>query len=57
MNLSEKIGYAQRHVESIARHDDEDAAVRKAALRRLRDLCDAEEAAIDARIAEKVGAL
>lgn len=57
MDLKTKIGYASQHIESIARHDDADADVRKAALKAVAAKCDAEAALIDERVAAKIAAV
>jgi hypothetical protein len=54
MNLQRKIEVATMAVTSISRHEDEDAAVRHAALDRLEALVKAEREAIDARVAERI---
>lgn len=50
MNLTRKIEVAAMAITSISRHDDEDAAVRHAALDRVEALLRAERDAIDARL-------
>jgi hypothetical protein len=54
MNLSKKLDYARQAVDSISRHDDEDAAVRKAMLMTLHRYVESEIAAADARVAVRV---
>ena len=57
MNLKEKLPIAQRAIQSIARHDDEDSDVRKVFLASLQEFIKDEIAAIDARVAERVAQL
>lgn len=54
MNLARKLEIAAMSVTSISRHDDEDAAVRHAALTKLEELIKAEREAMDARIAAHI---
>lgn len=56
MKIAEKLPYAEQHIRSIARHDDQDAAVRLAALDRLVKFIEAEKAAIDERVKAKISA-
>lgn len=56
MNIARKIELAKGAIESIARHDDVDSTVRKAALVALNDFLVDEETAIDARNAAAVAA-
>lgn len=60
MNLAEKIVIAKQAINSISRHDDEDAAVRLAMLARVQQHIDNEREDIEARnrlrIAELTGA-
>lgn len=57
MNLADKTVIAKRAIDSISRHDDEDAAVRHAMLATLRKHIDAECEAIDTRNAERIAEL
>ena len=50
MDLQAKIVIARRAVESISRHDDEEAAVRLATLDRVDEIIKAERAAIRERV-------
>lgn len=50
MNLARKIEIAVLAVTSISRHDDEDAAVRHAALDKLLGLIQAEKELMDSRV-------
>jgi hypothetical protein len=54
MDLVKKLDYARSAVNSISRHDDEDAAVRKIMLDQVVAHVQAEQAAIDARVAERL---
>lgn len=54
MNLNQKLPIAKRAIESISRHDDEDAVVRKAFLEELMGFIDNEKLAIDTRVQERV---
>jgi hypothetical protein len=54
MNLARKIEIAALAVTSISRHDDEDAAVRHAALARLEELIKAEHEAMDERVKARI---
>lgn len=56
MDLKTKIAYAGKSIESIARHDDVDAAVREAALDEVVKKIDAERQAIAERLQAKIGA-
>lgn len=60
MDIKRKIELAQQSIASIARHDDEDLAVREAALNRVGEIIAAErdqmEERVKARIAQTVGA-
>lgn len=57
MNVSDKLKYAKAHVNSISRHDDEDAAVRKAMLLDLQKHIAEETQAIDDRVAAKAATM
>lgn len=57
MNVADKLKYAKAHINSISRHDDEDAAVRKALLADLKQHITAEVQAIDARTTAKAAAM
>jgi hypothetical protein len=57
MDLKRKTEIACQTVDSISRHDDEDASVRKAILDAVISHIEAEKAAIDARVAERVDSL
>lgn len=54
MNLNRKIEIIKRAVESLARHDDEDVAVRHAALDHVLEHVAAERAAMDERVRRKI---
>ena len=54
MNLTRKIEIIKRAVESLARHDDEDVAVRHAALDHVLEHVAAERAAMDERVKRKI---
>lgn len=56
MDLKRKIEYAGKSIESIARHDDADAAVRHAALDEVAKIIAAERDAINRRVQAKVKA-
>lgn len=56
MKIAEKLPYAEQHIRSISRHDDQDAAVRIAALDRLQRFIDAEKAEIELRVQAKIDA-
>ena len=56
MDIAKKLDYARQAINVIAQHDDEDSAVRKAALDRLNEHIEAERAAIAARVAERIAA-
>ncbi|AKU43560.1 hypothetical protein CPT_Seuss34 [Caulobacter phage Seuss] len=57
MNLQSKLDYWSQHTRSITRHDDENSAVRKAYLAKMRKILDEEEAAIDERDAARINEL
>jgi hypothetical protein len=57
MNLAQKLPIAYAAINSISRHDDEDAAVRLAFLAQVEAHVKAEREAIDARVAARVEAL
>lgn len=57
MDLHQKIGIAGKAVESISRHDDEDAGVRLAALDAVVAKIDEERAGIAARVNARLGQL
>lgn len=57
MNLSEKVAIAKRAIDSISRHDDEDAAVRKAILAQVSAHITAEVEDIDQRVAARLAQL
>jgi hypothetical protein len=57
MDISTKLGYAAKSIESITRHDDENSAVRLEAINLLRGKLDAEEASIRERDAARVSTL
>jgi len=52
MNIAEKLPYAEAAARSIWTHTDSPPEVRRAALARLREICDEGEAAIDAEVAD-----
>lgn len=54
MNLKHKVAVANRAIDSISRHDDEDAAVRHVMLEQVEAHIKAEREAIDARVAERL---
>lgn len=54
MNLNRKIEIIKRAVESLARHDDEDVAVRHATLDHVLEHVAAERAAMDERVRRKI---
>lgn len=56
MQIADKYAYAKQHIRSISRHDDQDAAVRIAALDHLVKFIEAEKAAIDERVRAKIAA-
>jgi hypothetical protein len=57
MNLQQKLEIAATSVRSIARHDDDDADVRRAYLDQLEDVIATERAAIKARVEARVAAI
>lgn len=57
MDLKTKLTYVGKSIESIARHDDVDAAVRHAALDEVETMIRAEREAINARVQAKIAAL
>lgn len=57
MNLADKTTIAKRAIDSISRHDDEDAAVRHAMLDKITKHVEAEREAIDQRNAERIAEL
>lgn len=57
MNLNQKLPIAKRAIESISRHDDEDATVRKAFLASLVEFIAEEQAQIDQRVQARIAAL
>lgn len=56
MNIQRKLELARQHIEIIARHDDEDLAVRQAALQAVADHITAELQAASERVQAKVQA-
>lgn len=54
MNVAEKSSYLDRHIESIARHDDESASIRIGILEAAKEKIDEEIAAMDDRTAERL---
>jgi hypothetical protein len=56
MDLKRKLELLADGVKSISRHDDEDAAVRHAALNLVDAIVKAEREGIDARVAARVAA-
>lgn len=56
MDIARKLEYAQSLITSIGTHEDEDAAVRTAALDQVISLAAAEKAAIDVRLQERIAA-
>lgn len=57
MDLARKTELAAQAINSISRHDDEDAAVRKALLDRVIDHVLAEKVAMDARVEARLAEL
>ena len=57
MDLGTKLNYAKQHVESISRHDDMDADVRRAALDELHNHIEREKLLIAQRVDEKIRAV
>ncbi len=57
MDLQQKVTIAAQAVNSISRHDDEDAQVRLAMLDEVSKHIDAERAAISKRVEERLAAL
>jgi hypothetical protein len=57
MDLQKKAQIAAQAIDSISRHDDEDAAVRHAFLDQVANHIAAEKAGIDKRVVERVGQL
>lgn len=57
MDLAQKVGVATKAIDSISRHDDEDAAVRKAMLAQVSAHIAAEITEIDERIAARLAQL
>lgn len=56
MDLNTKLKYCRSHIESVARHDDMDAAVREAALDRIVEMVEAERTAARERLQAKLEA-
>lgn len=56
MQIHDKLPYAKQHIRSISRHDDQDAAIRLAALDHLVKFIEAEKAAIHERVQAKIDA-
>ena len=56
MDIKRKLEVAQQAIQSISTHDDEDLAVRNAALDRIVALVEAEKAAAAQRVAERIAA-
>ena len=56
MDIKTKLKHIETAVKAVAGHDDEDAAVRHAALDQIDALVKAEREAIDARVAARVAA-
>ncbi len=56
MNIQRKLELARQHIEIIARHDDEDLAVRQAALQAVYRHIDTELQAAKERVQAKVQA-
>lgn len=54
MDMNRKLELIDQSLKSIARHDDEDAAVRHVALDRVDALIKAEREAMDARVKERI---
>jgi hypothetical protein len=54
MDLKRKIEICTQAIESISRHDDEDAAVVKAALDKVISVIELERAQLDAKVAARV---
>lgn len=54
MDLQRKIEIGQTSITNISRADDQDSAIRHAALGALEKFISAEREAIDARLAEKI---
>lgn len=57
MDLQKKAEIAAQSINSISRHEDEDASVRLAMLDHVANHIAAEKAAIEKRVAERVAAL
>jgi len=56
MKLNRKLEIAEQAIRSISTHDDEDAAVRDAALKRLEEFIEAERQAAAQRVQAKIAA-
>ena len=54
MDMNRKLELLDQSLKSIARHDDEDAAVRHAALDRVEAMVKAERAAMDKRVNDRI---
>lgn len=54
MDLKRKLELLKSSVESVARHDDEDAAVRHVALNKIIEMVESERHAMDARVAKRI---
>lgn len=54
MNLTRKIEIIERSITSLTRHDDEDAAVRHAALDHVIRIIEAERSAIEERVKARI---
>ena len=56
MNIKRKVEIAEQSLRSISQHDDEDMAVRVAALDRVAAFVGSEKAAMQARVDAKIAA-
>ena len=54
MDIAQKLAYLDRHLESVATHDDADAAVLQAALNRVIERATAFKAVIQARVDDEI---
>lgn len=57
MDLKRKLELTESAITSISRHDDEDAAVRHAALDRVVQMIERERAGIDQRVKERTASM
>jgi hypothetical protein len=54
MDIKRKLEIVEQSIRSISTHEDEDAALRHAALDRVAAIVEREKAAVDAAVAERI---